>query len=91
MCAVGADPWMDAQDGDITKPITFTTLEQTETSAKVLMRYVYKLGHERSQKQVVLLLKRTSPYDCYLIDDLVGPDGDSFINALESWHREYGK
>src|SRR6478672_11850973 len=65
ICALEADPWTDAQDGKIGKPVEFATASSSGVEATVWMTYPFILGKTPSQKHVTLLLHRESPTDCW--------------------------
>lgn len=91
ICALEADPWTDAQDGDIGKPVEFATASNSGVEATVSMTYPFILDKaHHQQKHVTLLLQRKAPTDCWLLGDLVGPRGESLVQTLEKWHKEYG-
>jgi len=90
ICALEADPWTDAQDGRIGKPVEFATASNSGVEAKVSMTYPFILGKTHDQKRVTLILQRESPADCWLLSDLVGPGGASLVRAIEEWYKEYG-
>jgi hypothetical protein len=90
ICAIEADPWTDAQDGRIGKPVEFTTASNSGVEATVSMSYPFILNKTPRQQQVKLLLQRQSPTDCWLLNDLVGPRGQSLVRTLEEWFKEYG-
>ncbi len=58
--------------------------------ATVSMTYPFILGKTHSEKRVTLLLQRESPTECWLLNDLVGPSGESLVKAIEEWYKEYG-
>ena len=90
ICALEADPWTDAQDGRIGKPVEFATASNSGVEATVSMTYPFILGKTHDQKRLTLLLQRESPTDCWLLSDLVGPRGESLVRAIEEWYKEYG-
>ncbi|HEX3122299.1 MAG TPA: hypothetical protein VHQ21_03280, partial [Rhodanobacteraceae bacterium] len=90
ICALEADPWTDAQDGRIGKPVEFATASNSGVEATVSMTYPFILGKTPSQKRLTLLLQRESPAACWLLGDLVGPRGESLVRAIEEWYKEYG-
>jgi hypothetical protein len=91
ICALEADPWTDAQDGDIGKPVEFATASKSDMQASVSMTYTFVLDKaHREKKHVTLQLERKSPTDCWLLGDLVGPRGESLVQAMEKWYQEYG-
>ena len=90
ICALEADPWTDAQDGSIGKPVEFATASNSGLEARISMTYPFILGKAHSQKRVTLVLQRESPTGCWLLSDLVGPQGESLVQAIEKWFKEYG-
>ena len=90
ICAIEADPWTDAQDGRIGKPVEFATTSNSGIEAAVSMTYPFILDKTPRQQRVTLLLQRESPTDCWLLSDLVGPRGESLVRTLEEWYKEYG-
>ena len=90
ICALEADPWMDAQDGKIGKPVEFATVNNSGIEATVSMTYPFILEKTPRQQRVTLLLQRDTPKSCWLLNDLVGPHGDSLVRTIEKWFREYG-
>jgi len=90
ICALEADPWMDAQDGKIGKPVEFATVNNSGIEATVSMTYPFILEKTPHQQRVTLLLQRDTPKSCWLLNDLVGPHGDSLVRTIEKWFREYG-
>jgi len=90
ICALEADPWMDAQDGRIGKPVEFATTSNSGDEATVSMTYPFILDKTHRQQRVTLHLQRESPTECWLLSDLVGPRGESLVHTLEEWYKEYG-
>lgn len=90
ICALEADPWTDAQDGKIGKPVEFATVNNSGAEATVSMTYPFVLGKAHRQQRVTLLLQRDSPGDCWLLGDLVGPRGASLVRTIEEWYKDYG-
>ena len=91
ICAIEADPWTDAQDGTIAKPVAFATTSNADGKAAVSMTYTFVLDKaHRKQKHTTLLLQRKSASECWLLDDAKGPRGDSLVQTIEKWHKEYG-
>ena len=90
ICALEADPWTDAQDGRIGKPVEFVTAGNSGVEARVSMTYPFILGKTHRQQHVTLVLERESPAACWLLSDLVGPRGESLVRAIEEWHKQYG-
>ena len=85
VCAFGADPWTDAQDGEISEPITFTTASQTSSSSRVRMCYLFSLSQTKSEIRCAdLILERTRSGQ-WLISDLLSPTSGSTVKALEDY------
>jgi len=91
ICAIEADPWTDAQDGSIGKPVTFATASNSGVEASVTMTYPFVLDKTiHRQQQATLFLQRKSSGDCWLVNDLAGPRGESLLESIEKWHKEFG-
>ena len=91
LCAIEADPWTDAQDGEMGKPVEFATVSNSGTEATVSMTFPFILDKAHpQQKHATVLLQRKSAADCWLIGDLKGPRGESLLQNVEAWHKKYG-
>ena len=91
ICAIEADVWTDAQDGDIGKPVDFATASNTGLKATVSMTYTFILDKKHQRKQhATVILQRRSPTDCWLVSDLEGPHSGSLVQGIEKWFKEYG-
>ncbi len=90
LCAIEAVPWTDAQDGEIVEPIYFKTVEQTAMNAVVEMRYTFVLDKsDQRQQQIHLVFERSKLSACWLLSDLVGSRGNSLVDEIERWHKEF--
>src|SRR5438874_614596 len=58
ICALEADPWIDAQDGAIGKPVEFATASNSGLEATVSMTYPFILGKTHRQQHATLFLQR---------------------------------
>ncbi len=91
VCAIEADPWTDAQDGTIGKPVEFAIVNNTGVEANVSMTYPFILDKShRKQRHATLVLQRQSSTDCWLVGDVIGPGGESLLQTIEKWHKEFG-
>lgn len=91
ICAIEADPWTDAQDGHIAKPVEFETIGNSDVETVVAMSFPFildKSHHEQMRAKIVL--QRKSKTECWLVGDIVGPHGDSLLQMIEAWHKKYG-
>ncbi len=92
VCAIESDPWTDAQDGHIGKPVVFATVSNSGVEARISMTYPFILDKtHREEKSATLILQRGSPTQCWLVGDLKGPLGESLLQDVEQWHKEYGE
>jgi hypothetical protein len=88
--AIDADPWTDAQDGDIHPPITFTCVSNSGKAAKVEMRYIFFLDKNHSWPQTVILKLEKDPNSTkWLISDLTTPHGGSLVDLIEKYHEKF--
>lgn len=88
-CALDSDPWVDAQDGDVSQPITYDLAEHSNDQATVVMHYIFVLSDtERSPRQVSLKLHRLD--QCWQIEDMITPLGNSLADEIDKWFKEYG-
>ena len=90
LCAIDADPWIDAQDGELSEPINFENLTNLDTKAIVKMSYIFLLSPNKKMPQTVTMhFERSKTNACWLLSDFITPNGGSLLNHLESWHKRY--
>ncbi|MEG0195414.1 MAG: hypothetical protein RR698_19870 [Stenotrophomonas sp.] len=77
ICTIDADPWLDAQDGDIDSPVRYAWKEASATTGKIEMRYsvwgkayVTRLPMVRRQQ------------GCWQVDDILTNSGRSVRKIL---------
>jgi hypothetical protein len=91
ICAIGANPWTEAQDGEILGQPSFRTVSSGRTTAKVEMTYLFgwreMADKAVSQRSYLYLAKDPATY-CWVLDDLVGPQGQSLRQALTTFRHE---
>lgn len=80
LCAIDADPWLGAQDGEAVDPRF-----QAEGRDRVRVAYRFELGEERSERSAQLLFVHER--GCWRIADLISPDGGSLRRSLAQFHR----
>ncbi len=91
ICAIEADPWISAQDGEIGKPIEFKLSSGDANTASVRMSYMFVLGENKKLPQSVeLKLERNAVSSCWMVADLITPRDGSLRDTIEKWHKEYG-
>ncbi len=94
ICAMEADPWTNAQDGGVLGPIQFTLTASDGTRARVTLAYEFGWNEQGAPKpepaKATLILIRQVDTSCWLLDDIIGPRGDSLRAQLENW-QFYGK
>lgn len=92
ICAIDFDLWTGAQDGNIQKPITFQLASGNGNTALVNMRYTFALDRLRSKSQAAKIqVERGATEKCWLIADVLSPDGISAIRTIEEFRAKYGR
>lgn len=88
-CALSANPWTDAQDGDIQEPITWQQVSSVDKQVVVEMNYL--LGYRNAPAQpgveqtTRLLLTRNPGTQCWVLDNLQGPGDLPLLEALQEF------
>ncbi|MCF5709875.1 DUF3828 domain-containing protein [Pseudomonas syringae] len=90
-CAITANPWTDAQDGDVQKPIDWKQVSSEDKQAVVEMTYL--LGYRDAPQQApatqtsrLRLVK--NPNGCWALDDLQGPQEVALTQTLQDFPYE---
>lgn len=83
VCAIDADPWLDAQDGEARDPEYFA-----EGRDAVRLRYRYVLDERMPAQPRELRLRFSGADRCWRAADLIGPDGRSLLQALAAYHGD---
>ncbi|RDZ28645.1 hypothetical protein [Lysobacter silvisoli] len=78
LCALGADPWLDAQDGEARDP-QYTAIG--ERAVRVSYRFLLAPSEPAQMRSATLQFSGAS--GCWRADDLVGPAGLSFKRTLQ--------
>ena len=92
ICAVDFDLWTGAQDGDIQKPISFHLASTNDNRAVVTMRYTFALDRSRRKAQSAkILVERETQNECWVVADVVSPDGISTVRIIEEFRAKYGR
>jgi hypothetical protein len=92
VCALDADPWVNAQDGEELPPIDFF-LASTE-STKVTVMMTFRFGwHDTDTPAPVpasasLVLYRDAESECWQLDDLIGPKDISLKQRLKDYPHD---
>lgn len=84
LCAIDADPWTGAQDGDILEPIVLSQESQSKTKAVVRMCYQLSLGSTDVRTRCTTVLLVRGPDKCWVLDDLIPATGASLKSVLQS-------
>lgn len=87
VCAIGADPWLDAQDGEARDPEFHVETAEAGT-ATVRLRYRFVLGEGAPANTQEVRLRFSGSDRCWRATDLVGPDGVSLVQTLRDYHGE---
>lgn len=82
-CAIGADPWLAAQDGDMRDPV-FQPAALGRVQSQVGVCYRFTLGGEEAgpQPRCASLNLLIDAHGQWTLDDLVSPDGTSLADML---------
>lgn len=83
VCAIDADPWLDAQDGEARDPEFFS-----EGRDSVRLRYRFVLDERAPAQTRELRLRFSGAGRCWRAADLIGPDGRSLSQALAAYHGQ---
>ena len=87
VCAIDADLWTNTQDGGIWGAVHFEQTDFSPTSATVVMKYkfaIYEDGRDARDWVTTVFLTRVDPKACWVVGDIVGPDGLSLKKALRA-------
>jgi len=90
-CAIDANPWTDAQDGDVQKPIEWKLVSTSDKQAVVEMIYV--LGYKDAPQQAPMtqtsrLLLAKNANSCWVLDNLQGPQDNLLVETLQNFPYE---
>lgn len=92
LCAIEADPWLSAQDGEIAEPIRFHITSQTSLTASVEMNYLFSLSKTQKVNQTVTFeFQKVNNGSCWLLADFITPKEGSLKKYIQTWQLEYGK
>jgi hypothetical protein len=91
VCAVEVDPWLDAQDGEVSEPIGYKLEAETELESSVKMSYTFHLSETQKKLQTVnFIFFREAADKPWRLSDFIGPRGNSLKKQIDEWHKEYG-
>lgn len=84
ICAISADPWLDAQEGDIVGKPVARELSRSDTAAEVELCFDVSFGDtaERQCPKLSLLLDANG---CWVADDLVAASGTSLRRVFAEY------
>ena len=78
VCHIDHDPWLGAQDGEVTGPLTYALKALDARRAAVVVRYAFAVANEPPRlREVQLHLAEAPAPQCRRVDDLLTPLGDS--------------
>jgi len=88
VCAIDADPWINAQDGEVSEPVSFTLAKEQEQGVTVRMHYLFALSDAQKEPQTVSLhFQKSGDNRCYLMDDFIPPGDGSLKQRLRQWQN----
>ncbi|MEI7776963.1 MAG: hypothetical protein WCK17_19575 [Verrucomicrobiota bacterium] len=78
------DPWMDAQDGEISPPYSFVTLQNKSSEVITRFDYSFRSGPKTFRPQSVILKFQRSPSSSiWQLSDFIMPNNQSLFDLLE--------
>ncbi|MFJ4142974.1 DUF3828 domain-containing protein [Pseudomonas sp. NPDC089734] len=80
-CAISADPWTGTQDSEAPRSVDWKLVSTADKLAVVEM--IYPLGS--STQSTRLLLTRNPGNQCWVLDNLQGPDDVSLVQMLQDF------
>lgn len=84
MGALDCDPWTNAQEGHVSEPFSFQTIENKNSEAIVRFNYTFTLGPKSSLNQSVFLkFQRASLNERWKLADFIMPNHESLVELLE--------
>ncbi|WP_374355662.1 hypothetical protein [Chitinimonas sp.] len=83
ICHLDYEPWLGAQDGEVGAPVKYAVTARSADGVSVSMSYAFVLepGTPKKAQTVVLQLQKAAEPQCWLVDDLVTPIGDSLAKS----------
>lgn len=87
MCAISADPWIDAQDGEIAAPVTARETARSDDTATVALCFDFALGETREPQCATFAIVRDAN-TCWVVDDLVAASGTSLRSTFAGYPYE---
>ena len=85
VCALDADPWTDAQDGEVVPPYQFKTISRSALHSVVRVSYNFNNGPSRSRKAVLLSFERASAKSCWVLTNFKSPSGQAISEVIEKY------
>lgn len=88
VCAIEADPWTDAQDGEMLTPPSFRVVDSTATTARIEATYRFgwkEMADKATHEKSVVVLVKDAKSGCWQVDDLVGAHGNSLARTLRDY------
>ncbi len=78
------DPWINAQDGEISRPFNFVTLQNQNSEVITRFDYTFRTGFKTSRLQSVIVKFQRSPSSStWQLADFIMPNNESLLDWLE--------
>ena len=87
ICAISADPWLDAQEGDILSKPVARERTRSETAAEVEVCFDVSFG-DTTERQCPTLGVVVDAHGCWVVDDLVAASGTSLRRTFADYPYE---
>lgn len=89
LCAIDNDPWLNSDVGQVLDPVTFEIASMPASHATVEMRFRFGSTEQGAPvpepAKATLWLVKDSTSGCWLLDDLVGRQGQSLRKVMENY------
>lgn len=83
LCALSADPWIDAQDGDIVGDVIGRERSRSPDGASVALCFDVAMGDTAQQCATITVVRNAA--GCWVVDDLVAASGRSLRKTLAEY------
>jgi hypothetical protein len=82
--ALGYDPWLGAQDGEMGNQVSFAVENLGEETAMVAVVYPFAIESSKSIQRVAHLVLQRSEKECWRLNDFITPLGESLAHLYSS-------
>jgi hypothetical protein len=87
-CAIDANPWTNAQDGEVMQPVKWALVSSSDKQAVVEMSYGFAFNTAGETPKPVtsrLMMVKNPSSQCWVLDNLIGPEQISLAQTLQAF------